>query len=136
MTLKKKLIVSLLYIISSIIVITIYFFALNKINLQIQCPIYLVFHIYCPGCGLTRMIYSILKLEFYQAFRYNPLLFISLPIIIILAIDKYISWLKNKKTCLYDNISNKTWYIILAITLIYFVLRNLDFFKYLIPTTI
>lgn len=136
MKLIKKLIISLFYIILFAIIIIFYFLILDKHNLQLKCPIYSIFNLYCPGCGLTRMISSILRLNFYQAFRYNPLIFISLPIIILLSLDKYINWLKDKKTCLYNKINNKTWYAILIITIIYFIIRNIETFDYLIPTSI
>ena len=53
------------------------------LKLDYQCPWREQFHIYCAGCGGTRMFYSLLKLEFYQAFRYNPLLFLFLVCSII-----------------------------------------------------
>ena len=39
-----------------------------------------LFDIECAGCGGTRMFLSILKLDFYQAFRYNPYVFSLLVI--------------------------------------------------------
>ncbi|MEG2670068.1 MAG: DUF2752 domain-containing protein, partial [Oscillospiraceae bacterium] len=48
----------------------------------IPCPIYLFTKLYCPGCGTGRAIYSLMHLEFFQAFRYNPLCMILLPFII------------------------------------------------------
>jgi hypothetical protein len=35
----------------------------------------------CPGCGTQRAIHSILHLEIKQAFRYNPALFIAIPLV-------------------------------------------------------
>ena len=59
-----------------------------------ECPFRKLLHIYCPGCGTTRMIKAIMHLEIYQAFRYNPLMFIILviflPIYIIINIIIYI----------------------------------------------
>ena len=59
--------------------------------ISIPCPFHFITGLYCPGCGITRMIKSILKLDFYQAFRYNQLLFILLPFFIIIIIDLFIS---------------------------------------------
>lgn len=39
---------------------------------------YLTVHGYeCPGCGLTRMVFSILQLQFGRAFLYNPVGFVA-----------------------------------------------------------
>ncbi len=39
----------------------------------ITCPIKFLTGISCPGCGMTRAIISLLKLDFYKAFYYHPL---------------------------------------------------------------
>ncbi len=31
----------------------------------------------CPGCGLSRMLFSVMKLQFGQAFLYNPVGFVA-----------------------------------------------------------
>lgn len=82
------------------------------------------------------MIKSILTLNFYQAFRYNPLLFILSPFILILLIDKYIKWLKGNNNYLYKKINPKFWYICIVILVIYGIIRNIPTFDYLIPTII
>lgn len=38
-----------------------------------QCPFRLFFHIECPGCGMTRALFSLMKLDFKQAFQYHSL---------------------------------------------------------------
>ena len=39
---------------------------------------YLTVHGYeCPGCGLTRMVFSMLQLQFGRAFLYNPVGFLA-----------------------------------------------------------
>lgn len=133
---KKKIIISIIILLLLIIIIPLYFIYFTNIGLVIKCPIHSILHIYCPGCGLTRMIKSILELNFYQAFRYNPLLFILFPFILVLLIDKYINWLKSSKNYLYKRINPKVYNILLIIILIYFILRNIPMFKYLIPTVI
>ena len=45
---------------------------------DIGCPINKLFGIECAGCGLTRMFLAIFKFDFYQAFRFNPCMFILL----------------------------------------------------------
>lgn len=136
MTKFNKVIISLLITFCLVLFIIFYFFFLKKHNFQIPCPIHSLFNIYCPGCGTTRMIESLLTLNIYQAFRYNPLIFISLPFILLLSLDKYINWLKGSKSCLLYKITNKVWYVLLVVCLIYFIIRNLPGFEYLTPTII
>lgn len=79
------------------------------------------------------MLYSIIKLDFYQAFRYNQLIFIMLPFTITLYIEDLYSHQKNKKS-LYKKIPEYIWYIIIIILLIYGIIRNI--IPYFAPTAI
>lgn len=39
---------------------------------------YLTVHGYeCPGCGLSRMVFSVMQLQFGRAFQYNPVGFVA-----------------------------------------------------------
>lgn len=104
----------------------------NKFHIYIDCPIKKLTGLYCPGCGITRMLFAILQLDFYQAFRYNPLLFICLPFFIFFIIESLIS----KKEPLYNKIPTKIWIIIIIVFIIYGILRNIPFFDFLAPTQI
>lgn len=108
-----------------------WFCILNLINYE--CPIHTLFHLYCPGCGGTRMILSLLHFDFYQAFRWNPLLFILLFIGLIYLIFMGIVYKKKKVFVLP---SMKVWIILIIILILYMILRNLDTFIYLIPTEV
>ena len=126
---KKKIII--LSILVLILVIFILFDIFEVIG--IPCPFYEYLHFYCPGCGSTRMIRSLLHFEFYQAFRYNPLLFILLFPFGGVIIAEIVYSIKNKKMF---NISTKIYVILLIIILIYWILRNIPFFSWLAPTVI
>ena len=43
--------------------------------LDITCVFLKMFGIPCPGCGMTRALLSLLKLDFYSAAKYNILIF-------------------------------------------------------------
>ena len=93
-------------------------------HFYIPCPIHKLTGLYCPGCGLTRMLLSILKLDFYKALRYNPLLFIMLPFIIFFIIDDVYKFYQKKEP-IYKKINDKVWYILIFILIVYGVLRNI-----------
>lgn len=90
----------------------------------IPCIIHEITGLYCPGCGLSRMILSIIRLDFYQAFRYNPLLFILFPFGLILVLE-YLYSLFKKRTPIYEKINNKVWIILIVILIIYGIVRNI-----------
>lgn len=102
----------------------------HKYHLYIKCPIHEITNLYCPGCGITRMLYAIITLDFYQAFRFNPLLFLFSPFIIFLIINR----ITTKKTPIYKKIDNKYIYILIIILIIYGILRNI--IPYLKPTVV
>ncbi len=79
------------------------------------------------------MIISLFHLDFYQAFRYNPLLFILLIIGIIYLIFMIIVYIKKK---VFVIPSTKVWLFILGLAICFMILRNIDMFIYLIPTEV
>ena len=125
---KKKLIIALILF----LLLIGYLILGNYFHIYIDCPIKKITGWYCPGCGITRMLISLLKLDFYQAFRYNALLFISLPIILFFLIESIIT----KKEPLYNKIPTKVWVLVIVIFLVYGILRNIPFFDFLAPTVI
>ncbi|MBE7036199.1 MAG: DUF2752 domain-containing protein [Ruminococcaceae bacterium] len=45
-------------------------------GIKIPCFYYTKFGVKCPGCGVTRMFLSMIHLDFYTAFWFNPIMFI------------------------------------------------------------
>lgn len=101
-----------------------YYFLLTFFNVGIPCLFHEITGLLCPGCGITRMILSILHLDFKSAFQYNPVIFVFSPVIIYFIIRLYVSWLKSKsyKLSLFENI---VVYIMLIVLLIFGIIRNL-----------
>lgn len=87
-----------------------------------KCPWRLYFNIICAGCGVTRMIKSIFRLEIYNAFLYNPLFFILFSIIILYLLYVLICTILRKK---YYVPSIKLLYPLAAIIVIFMILRNI-----------
>ena len=119
------------FVLGLIVIIVIWTRLLNFINYR--CPIHELLDLYCPGCGGTRMFLSFIHLDFYQSFRWNPLLFIFLVLFIIYLIVGIIIFIKKRviivptfKTCMF----------LVAILIIFMILRNIDMFSYLAPTRV
>lgn len=109
------------------LLLIIYYIINELFHITIPCLFYKIFHLYCPGCGITRLVFSLINLDFYQAFRYNPLLFILvilyicyylINLLIKIKLPKYINW------------------ILLIIVILFGVLRNTELFNYLKPTVV
>lgn len=82
------------------------------------------------------MIVSIIEFDFYQAFRYNALLFIFSPFIFLCILDKFLVFLFAKKSFLLDKLNDKVWYFFLVVAILFGIVRNIPIFDYLIPTAV
>lgn len=98
-----------------------------------ECPYHKYLHLWCPGCGATRMVKALLHFDFYQAFRYNPLLFILLVLGGIYFIFLCFYYTKKKELIVPGW---KAWILFAIIVVLYMILRNLEPFVYLIPTEV
>lgn len=47
--------------------------------LPMKCPILWLTGISCPGCGITRAMVAVFRLDFAKAWYYNPTIFYLLP---------------------------------------------------------
>jgi hypothetical protein len=64
----------------------IYYILLKFTPVRIPCVFHLVTGYQCPGCGISRMIMSLTRLDFSAAFHYNQAIFCLLPVWTVLLI--------------------------------------------------
>lgn len=97
------------------------------------CPTKRYLDIECPGCGGTRMVLSILQGDMYQAFRYNPFIMVTMPIMFLITVQQmFLFIIKGTFSSWLDKIL-----IAYAITLFMFgVVRNISMLDFLKPTVI
>jgi hypothetical protein len=86
----------------------------------IPCVFHELTGLYCPGCGITRAALSLLRLDVAQAFKYNPLVFVLLPLYAIYLVTK------QKQLRL---TSNGIMAGMLILTLAFGLLRNIPMFN-------
>lgn len=113
----------------------IYFTFLENFSFSIPCLFYKITGFYCPGCGASRMLYSLVRGELYQAFRFNPLLFLFFPWFVLGGVIHCYSSFVLKKNLL-AKIPNFVWYFLAILFLAYGMMRNIPSFDYLRPTII
>lgn len=83
------------------------------------CPVKKLVGLDCPGCGSQRAFHALLHLQIADAFRFNPLAFSSVPVLV------------------YDRISGKGFlrhrhapWVVLCLVMAYWIVRNLPFYPY------
>jgi hypothetical protein len=91
-----------------------------------KCPVYTLTGYKCPGCGSQRAFYNLFQGNFMTAFRYNPLMFILVPYILLGIYVEYIANLSNESVLRLRNIFFGKWAILVlaAIIIAYTVIRN------------
>ena len=127
---KRLLIVSILFI--SILLLSFLYYKINKIyHIGFKCVFHEITNLYCPGCGITRAIFSLMELDIIEAIKYNILIITVIPIVIFNYIIKIINWinLKDQKE-LYPK---TVWNIILIFVMLFGILRNIEIFSFLAP---
>lgn len=97
----------------------------NHLGPILPCVFNKVTGLYCPGCGMSRAFNAAAHFEFYQSFRYNALIYILGPMLLIEFILR-----KRKKN------TQTITILMLCIALLYGVLRNIHTFSFLAPTII
>lgn len=110
-----------------------YYFLNSVYNFKIPCIFYKITNYYCPGCGITRCLFAIIEGNFYDAFSYNRLVFILLPFIMVYIIYKTYLYVFNKRDKYISRIPNIVWILLIIITLLFGILRNIEVFSYLAP---
>ena len=125
------------YLVNKKLNIIIFLFAIINLLIvlffEIPCPWKKNFNIDCAGCGATRMVKSILNGNFYQAFRFNPLLFCLLLIFIIYGLYILICKIIHKE---YYKIKEREMWILLILVVLFMILRNIPGLEYLKPTVV
>ena len=100
-----------------------YYVFVSLTNIGIPCPVRLITGFQCPGCGISRMLMSLVRLDLAAAFQYNPVVLLTLPIILFFVIRSDIDYVRTGKNSLdrYQPI----WIAELVILLVFGVIRNI-----------
>lgn len=88
------------------------------------CPFHALTGYYCPGCGSTRALYSLLHGDAAHAMAMNPLLVLAIPLILLMALH-IAGWRPRALDPLMRILGNPSlWF---AVLVGFGLLRNLPF---------
>ena len=85
---------------------------------------------YCPGCGAGRACYAILHGRFLEAFCYNPLMVILLPLLILYIAARMLDWVITGGDHVDYKISIRLLVGILVLVFGYWVVRNIPVYPF------
>lgn len=84
---KYKFIVSLTVVVGVSGLVFLYLYNPTEIAGIPRCPFLALTGYKCPGCGTLRGIHHLLHLQFAKAWQMNPLLLVSLPLVVAMSIS-------------------------------------------------
>lgn len=108
----------------------VYLYFHDPYSYPLPCLFYLVTGLYCPGCGAGRASYSILHGRFLDAFCYNPLMMILLPLIGLYIVARGADWVITGGNHVDRRISVKFLVGLLIFIVLYGVLRNIPVYPF------
>lgn len=130
---KKRLIKVILLSLLLAVILVGYYFINRHFHIGIPCIVHSTTGYYCPGCGVTRMLFSLLSLKIKDAFMYNQLMFILLPFIVIYYLYFMYSHIVGKKADLLNRLPKGIWVVLLVSVFVFGIMRNLPWFPFLRP---
>lgn len=104
------------------IIFFIAYFVFGKKYLHSLCPMVMLTGFPCPGCGLTRAVFCLFRLDFSGAFRIHPFIY---PIVFFIALFSWNRYIRKQNMGFWL----KTLALLLAVAVIvFYIWRMLKFF--------
>ena len=94
----------------------------------LTCPLHDLLHVYCPFCGGSRAILSLLRLDFATAFRLNPAVLVSLPVLLFYYVRAVVVFIRGG---FFSFRVPRGWtFALLGLFAAFFLLRNILLFAF------
>nr|WP_243108502.1 DUF2752 domain-containing protein [Maliibacterium massiliense] len=102
----------------------------------LPCMNRLMLGVYCPGCGMSRALNALLHGAFYQALRYNPFVYVMVPLGAYLGADVFLRLWMGRRVLPRLPVSWKGWAALGVLLVLFGVARNLPWspFTSWVPT--
>ena len=121
---RKRVINLCLFFVACIGAAAIAFWAFKKYGIGIPCVYNKIFHIKCPGCGMTRASICFLSGDFIGVFKQNALFYLIWFEIISVAFKSGILYLKTGHVQI-KSINKYFDICVLIMIIVYGILRNI-----------
>ena len=107
-----------------------YFYNPHILHYPLPCVFYSLTGFYCPGCGAGRAGYSLLHGRFLDAFCYNPVMTVLLPLLALYVAARAIDWAITGGDHIDQKISVKFVAGILIFVLLFGIVRNIPVYPF------
>ncbi len=78
-----------------VILAVVAYFALFQHFLYTICPLVLITGFPCPGCGMTRAAFQVLKLDFSGAWHMHPFIYLIILLMVMFCVQRYLMQREN-----------------------------------------
>ena len=117
----KKVLVFLVPLVAVFLLCILAVYVANNISLP-SCITYTLFHINCPGCGMTRSVIALLHFDFLLSLRQNAFIIFGIVLVLMYYFELVLKVFgKNFHFLIH---SNKFIYTLIILSVIYSVARN------------
>ncbi len=97
----------------------------NQASFYPRCQLHQLTGLFCPGCGTTRCLHSLMQGQFADAAQKNMIAFAILPLTGAYALFWGLSWVLGKPVAWRYRITPRTGIFLVAILITFGILRNL-----------
>lgn len=81
--------------------------------------------LHCPGCGMTRAAHATLHGRISEAFRFNPVGMILLPLALVGLAIEIVGWVREKPLSFRLSVGARGAWVIVWVIAAFWILRNL-----------
>ncbi len=96
------------------------------------CVLYNSTGLHCVGCGMTRATHAALHGRFAEAFSHNPLGVVLVPAALLAIALEILAWVRGRPGGPRVRIGRRGLWALVAVILVYWVLRNIPFYPFTI----
>jgi hypothetical protein len=97
----------------------------DRYNFYPRCPIYLYFHLQCPGCGASRALAALLRGHIAEALHLNPLTTLLLPLALLYSTHHLWRQRHDIQALTWPNPPRYSVYALLVVAAVFTIARNL-----------
>lgn len=111
----------------------VYIIFVHLTGFGIPCVFNKVTGLYCPGCGITRMFVSLMRLDFRGALGSNAVALCALPFVAADLICRAFIYVRSGRQPRLTRFERIFLYALTAVFLVFCILRNLPSYAFLVP---